>query len=273
VDPGDSHLDRRDELERLLGELPDLLVAYSGGVDSSVLLHAAVRVLGSRTAAVIGDSPSLPRRELAEAEAFAARLGVRLERLATDELALAGYRANDGRRCYFCRHTLFRAMEAWARAHAFTTLAYGEITDDLAEPRPGRRAAAELAVRAPLCEAGFSKDDVRRYARAHGLPMGEKPAAACLASRLPLGTAVTRARLARVEAAEEDLRALGFALLRVRDHGRRARVEVAAGELERARSLVTEVRARLASHGFEELELAAYARPAAAALAPGASPR
>jgi len=267
VDGCDSQfVDRFRELERLLGELPDLVVAFSGGVDSSVLLHAAVRVLGSRVTALIGDSPSLPRRELAEALAFAARLGVRLERLATDEFEHDGYRANDGQRCYFCRHTLFTAMEAWARAHGHTTLAYGEITDDLQEHRPGRRAAAELPVRAPLREAGFSKDDVRRYARAHGLAVAEKPAAACLASRVPLGTVVTRARLARIEAAEEALRGFGFALLRVRDHGERARVEVAPEELERARVLEPELRERLGALGFARLELAAYlrARPSAA---------
>jgi uncharacterized protein len=241
------------------------VVAFSGGVDSSVLLHAAARALGPRAVALIGDSPSLPRRELAQAEAFAARLVVRLERLATDELALDGYRANDGQRCYFCRHTLFRAMEAWASAHGFTTLAYGEITDDLGEHRPGRRAAAELAVRAPLREAGLSKADVRRYARAHGLAVAEKPAAACLASRLPLGTAVTRAALARIEAAEESLRGLGFALLRVRDHGELARVEVSAGELARASALAPELAARLGALGFARIELAAYARAVASA--------
>jgi len=267
------HLDRCRDLERLLGALPDLLVAFSGGVDSSVLLHAAVRVLGTRAAALIGDSPSLPRRELREAEEFAARLGVRLERLETRELELEGYVANDGQRCYFCRHTLFRSMETWARAHAFTTLAYGEITDDLLEPRPGRRAAAELAVRAPLREAGFSKDDVRRYARAHELAMAEKPAAACLSSRVPLGTPVTRARLARIEAAEEALRTLGFAILRVRDHGENARVEVAAGELARARALEPELRARLASLGFTSLELAAYARAGTTSSAASTSSR
>jgi uncharacterized protein len=267
------HLERLNELERLLGELPDLLVAFSGGVDSSVLLHAAVRTLGSRAAALIGDSPSLPRRELCEAVEFAAHLGVRLERLATDELELEGYRANDGQRCYFCRHTLFRSMEAWARAHGFTTLAYGEITDDLLEPRPGRRAAAELAVRAPLREAGFSKDDVRRYARAHGLALAEKPAAACLSSRVPLGTPVTRARLARIEAAEEALRTFGFALLRVRDHGDWARVEVAAEELARARALDPELHARLVPLGFGRLELAAYARAGTSALAAHSNPR
>ena len=252
--------DLTTELERLLRGLPDLVVAFSGGVDSSVLLHAARRVLGTRVAALIGDSPSLPRRELLEAEQFAARLGLRLERLETGELELEGYRANAGERCYFCRHTLFRAMEAWARAQGFSTLAYGEITDDLADHRPGQRAAQELDVRAPLREAGFSKADVRRYARAHGLGVAEKPAAACLSSRLPLGTVVTRARLARIEAAEEALRELDFGLLRVRDHGTRARVEVEQQVLERAQALLPVLSARLAALGFEALELAAYAR-------------
>lgn len=259
-----------DALRALLATFPDLVVAFSGGVDSSVLLHAAVEVLGERAVALIGDSPSLPRRELAEAEAFAARLGVRLERLATDELTLAGYRANDGQRCYFCRHTLFEAMSAWARAHGFSTLAYGEITDDLQDHRPGRRAAAELDVRAPLREAGFSKADVRAYARAHGLEVAEKPAAACLSSRLPLGTPVTRAALARIEAAEESLRPLGFALLRVRDHGAHARVELEPEELARAARLEPELAARLATLGFTSLELAAYRRGGQATISPAA---
>lgn len=258
---------RQVELERLLGTFPDLLVAYSGGVDSSVLLHAAARVLGPRVVALIGDSPSLPRRELDEAEAFAAGLGIRLERLGTDEFEHEGYRANDGQRCYFCRHALFRAMEGWAAAHGFTTLAYGEITDDLADHRPGRRAAVELAVRAPLREAGFSKDEVRRYARAHGLIVAEKPAAACLASRLPPGTTVTRERLARIEAAEEALRPFAFGLLRVRDHGARARIEVEDAQLARAHTHADELRARLAPLGFHALEIAAYARPGSSALA------
>jgi uncharacterized protein len=260
-------------LERILADCSDLVVAFSGGVDSSVLLHAAVAELGERAAALIGDSPSLPRRELAEAEAFAAGLGVRLERVRTNELDLDGYRANAGERCYFCRRTLFHTMEAWARAHGFSTLAYGEITDDLADHRPGRRAALELSVRAPLREAGWSKEDVRRYARSHGLAVAEKPAAACLSSRLPLGTAVTRERLARIEAAEEALRPLELGLLRVRDRGEHARIEVEPHALGAARALAAELAARLLPFGFATVELAAYARPLATAPAANTASR
>ena len=253
--------ERLDALRARIGTFESLAVAFSGGVDSTVLLAVAHDVLGRRAAGLIADSPSLPRRELAEARAFAASIGARLERLATDELDDPRYRANRGDRCYFCRAALFEAMERWARDAGFAALAYGEITDDLAEVRPGRRAARESGIVAPLAEAGFSKEDVRRYARERGLPAAEKPASACLASRIPVGTVVTRERLARVERAEETLRELGFSVLRVRDHGERARVELGAAELERARGLGAELEARLEPLGFRELELAAYARP------------
>jgi uncharacterized protein len=260
---------RRAALARLLRRLralDSLAVAYSGGVDSCVLLHAAHRALGARAAAIIADSPSLPRRELCEALAAARAFGARVVVVATDELADPGYRANAGLRCYHCKDALFRAMEAWARAHGFAALAFGEITDDLADDRPGRRAAVERGVLAPLRDAGLGKADVRAYARAHGLAAAEKPASACLASRLPLGTAVTRERLARVERAEEAVRALGFRVLRVRDHGARARLEVGETELARAQALRGELDAVLEREGFAELELAVY-RPPGAALA------
>jgi uncharacterized protein len=248
-------------LEEELARLGRTAVAYSGGVDSSVLLHAATAALGSDAAGLIADSPSLPRSELADARAAAEAMGARLEVLATDELADPGYRANAGDRCYFCKSALFTAMETWARAHSFRSLAFGAITDDLRELRPGARAADEFGVVAPLLLAGFSKDDVRRYARAHGLPTAEKPASACLASRIPVGTEVTRERLARVEASEAAIKALGFTQLRVRDHFPRARVEVGESDLARAGHLRASIEALLAGQGYETLELATYRRP------------
>lgn len=258
----DDPLPRRlERLRRALTSLDGLAVAFSGGVDSGVLLHAAHAALGPRAVAVTADSPSLPRRELGEARDLARRIGARLVVLATDELAEDGYRANDGLRCYHCKHTLFRAMTRWAGENGFSNLAFGEITDDLRDDRPGARAATELGVRAPLREAGLSKEDVRRYAREHGLPVATKPASACLASRVPLGTEVTRERLARIERAEELVRARGFQQLRVRDHGRRARLEVGEDELATALARRADLAAVLAGLGFLELEVAAYVEP------------
>ncbi len=253
-----SFEERREALRERLGSYDRLVVAFSGGVDSTVLLHAAHAALGDRVVAVIADSPSLPRSELADARASARAIGVELVVLATDELAVEGYRRNEGLRCYWCRHTLFERMEAWARGVARTVLAYGEITDDLADDRPGRVAAGEFGVVAPLREVGFSKADVRAYARLFGLAAAEKPAAACLASRIPVGTPVTAAALARVERAEENLRELGFRVLRVRNHGRRARVELGSDEIDRAHEQIAALRAALARCDFEEIELAVY---------------
>ncbi len=256
----ESFEERWAALRARLEGFETLAVAFSGGVDSSVLLYAAQEALGERAAGLIADSPSLPRRELAEARAFAASIDARLEVLETGELAQPGYRANRGDRCYFCRGALFESMEDWARRAGFAALAYGEISDDLREVRPGRRAAVEFGVVAPLREAAFSKEDVRRYAREHGLSVAEKTASACLASRIPVGTEVTRERLARIERAEEALRALGLRVLRVRDHGSRARVEVGEAELALAGGMRAELEARLAPLGFADLELAIYAR-------------
>ena len=248
-------------LRARLAAFDALAVAFSGGVDSSVLAHAAREALGPRAVAVIADSSSLARRELDSARTTAAAIGIELVELATRELDDEGYRANAGQRCYHCKRALFDAMHAWAAARGVRDLAFGEIADDLLDERPGRRAAREARVHAPLAECGFTKADVRRYAREHALPVAEKPAAPCLASRLPVGTRVTPERLARVEQAEAALAELGLTILRVRDHGPRARVEVGESELEYARAHELEVARRLRAAGFQGFELVAYAAP------------
>jgi uncharacterized protein len=254
----DAYRERVAELDRRLSGLGRVAVAFSGGVDSSVLLHAARRVLGDGAVGVIADSPSLPRRELGEARATAAAIGAPLVVIETRELDDERYRRNAGDRCYFCKSALFEAMAPWAEAHGFRALAFGEITDDLSDVRPGARAAREFGVVAPLSAAGLSKDDVRRYAREHGLVVADKPASACLASRLPVGTSVTRERLLRIEQAEEALRARGLRQLRVRDHGTRARVEVGRDEVDFARGLAADAERELALLGFETVEWAVY---------------
>ena len=264
---------RRSALLARLSRFERLAVAFSGGVDSSVLLHAAGLALGARAVGVIADSPSLPRRELAAARETAAALGTRLVVLATGELGDPGYRANAGERCYFCKRALFEAMRAWAADEGIADLAFGELVDDLADERPGRRAAREARVHAPLGEAGFTKADVRRWAHEHALPVADKPASACLASRLPVGTPVTRERLARVERAEDALKDLGLRVLRVRDHGVQARLEVGRDELARAQELAADVERALLTSGFESWELGVYVPPSERRSGPAGSER
>lgn len=228
--------DKLTRLHQELAALPGAVVAFSGGVDSTALLHAAHAALGERAVAVTADSPSLPRTELQDAEALAREIGVRHLLLPTDELQRAGYRDNAGDRCYHCKKELFvRVAEQRAEiAPADWAVLYGAITDDLGDHRPGQRAAAEHGVLAPLLSAGMSKDDVRRYSREHGLRTAGKPSLACLSSRVPYGTPIDRTVLARIERAEAAVRQLGFRQLRVRHHDRLARIEVAADELPRA---------------------------------------
>lgn len=239
-----------------------LVVAYSGGVDSSVLLAAAFEELGPRVRAVIADSPSLPRRELSSALDTARRIGVEPVVARTQELEDGRYAANSGDRCYWCKSALFEAMRAWAAREGVGAMAFGEIADDRLDHRPGARAATEFGVLAPLASAGFTKADVRRYAAERGLEVAEKPASACLASRLPVGTRVTRERLARVEAAEDKLKDAGLRVVRVRDHGTAARVEVGAEELAEAERAWDALAELVKSAGFERAELARYVPPA-----------
>jgi uncharacterized protein len=202
-----------------------VMVAFSGGADSTLLLAAAVRALGERAVAATGVSPSLPREELAAAAALAAELGARHLVVATHEGERPGYLRNGPDRCYFCKDELFEVLGPLAAAEGLA-LAVGTNTDDLGDHRPGQRAAASHGVLTPLVAAGLSKAEVREASRRLGLRTADKPAAACLASRVAYGVQVTPARLSRVERAEALLRSFGLAQLRVRDHGDLARVEV-----------------------------------------------
>lgn len=219
---------REQELLARLTDYRSLIVAYSGGVDSTYLLAAAAEALGDRAVGVTAVSPSLPAAERREAADLAARLGVRHVEVVTDELGRAAYRRNDADRCFHCKSTLFDVLEPLAAELGGAVLALGTVTDDLGDHRPGQRAAAERGVATPLADAGLSKADVRALSRRRGLPTWDKPAAACLASRVAYGLEVTPDRLGRIERAEAWLRDhLGNrANLRVRDHGELARVEV-----------------------------------------------
>ena len=229
--------DKHTALVQQLAALETLLVAYSGGTDSAFLAFVAHQVLGPRMLAVIADSASLPRAELAAALAFAEEHSIPVETLATNELANPDYQRNDAQRCFHCKDELFTQMEALRAQRGFSHIAYGRNLDDDGDFRPGQRAAAMHHAVAPLADAGLRKAEIRALARAAGLSLAEKPASACLSSRIEYGRAVTAEALAQVEAAEAALHALGFTQLRVRHHGELARIEFTRDELPRALSL------------------------------------
>jgi uncharacterized protein len=250
---------KRELLRAELARHGRLLVAYSGGVDSAYLAWEARQVLGSeRMLAVLADSPSLARQQLADAVEFAREHGIPLEIVATAEMERAEYVRNDAQRCFHCKDELFGVMDAMRVSMAGTAmdgaaLAYGMNVDDGGDFRPGQRAAAEHAVVAPLAVAGLTKADVRALAREAGLRVWDKPASACLASRIEYGRAVTAEALRQVEAAEDALRGLGFRQMRVRHHGAVARVEIAREEMERALSMemMARIHEGVRAAGFE----------------------
>jgi uncharacterized protein len=243
---------KRDLLESTLRNLGSVMVAYSGGTDSAYLAYAAHRVLGNEMLAVIADSPSLPRAELARALAFSTAYGIPTHILQTAELDNSEYRRNDARRCFHCKDELFSRMEIERMARGFQHIAYGMNLDDRGDYRPGQQAAAEHDALAPLVTAQLTKADIRKLAREAGLELWDKPASACLSSRIEYGRAVTRENLLQVEQAEEALHALGFLRVRVRHHGDLARIEIDRADLPRALHLdvLDRVTAALRPLGF-----------------------
>jgi uncharacterized protein len=222
------------ELQRVLQRHRRVIVAFSGGADSAFLAHVAHEALGpGRVRAVTAVSPSLAEDELEDCRRLAGEWQLDWSTVETDEMERAAYRVNDGERCYHCKSALMDALQPLAAAAGDAVVALGVNVDDLADHRPGQRAASERAAVFPLVEAGFTKDDVRAWSRRLGLRTWNKPAAACLASRVPYGTEVSVPVLSRIDRAESALRRLGFAAVRVRHYERTARIEVPVADLDR----------------------------------------
>jgi pyridinium-3,5-biscarboxylic acid mononucleotide sulfurtransferase len=227
-------MDKQERLFELLGSMGHVIVAYSGGTDSAYLAWAAKQVLGDDALAVTADSASIPESHKRDAEAFVRQFGIRHEYIETHEFENPDYVKNDANRCFHCKDELFTVLSRMAAERGFGNIVYGVNCDDLGDYRPGQRAAQMHQVSAPLVDAGLTKAEIRELSRQVGLPTWDRPAAACLSSRIPYGTPVTIQNIKTVEIGEEQIKALGFRQFRTRFHGELVRIEIAPDELPRA---------------------------------------
>ncbi|MDQ6792193.1 MAG: ATP-dependent sacrificial sulfur transferase LarE [Candidatus Dormibacteraeota bacterium] len=253
---------RLEAARRIVRSLDSVLVAYSGGVDSTLLLKLSLDELGpERAVAVLASSPAYPEEEQEEARTLARALGAALHEVTTHEVELESYRRNNPDRCFHCKEELFSTLEPLQRSLGLANLAYGATADDAGDHRPGHGSAVRRGVRFPLLEAGMGKAEIRAAARRLGLPNWDKASFACLSSRVPHGTEVTSEALQQIEAAEAAVRRLGFHQVRVRHHGEVARIEVEPGEMDRAFAARGELLAgvRAAGYSFVALDLEGYA--------------
>ncbi len=226
--------EKEDRLMALLKEMGSVIIAYSGGTDSAYLAWAARQALGEKALAITADSASIPESHKRAAEDFVRQFGIRHEYIETHEFENPDYVKNDPNRCFHCKDELFTRLDEVARERGGARIVYGVNVDDLGDYRPGQNAARQHRVNAPLVDAGLTKAEIRELSRQAGLPTWDRPASACLSSRIPYGTPVTIKNVKTVEAGEEEIRALGFRQFRVRFHGELVRLEIAPEELPRA---------------------------------------